>query len=262
MTGYDWLLFGMALLFPAALLWRVGQLVWQARAAVALAISAPRAAMKRAGEVIASSDLVTSFRALTGDQRKQALAILTGIVCLGFLFDGRSQAHHWEVLGQLLSLPDDVEHTRFKRSTRSTAALPSGEGIVTFTPRQLADFIGTIDDPARWKPAPATHNGVEVEWYSAEARRWTPLPPPLYVGHHRIGWGNLSREAVAGVRNGRVFCLALQTRPTSRNPDAFPESDYRYVAKACGELSRTERVNVIVKGVLDTQARKLHIRVN
>lgn len=172
-------------------------------------------------------------------------------------------------------IPDDVAFAETRYPRRGSA---NGlEAIVQFDQKQFAAYMARLDDPRIWKPALPDLPGPAAEPpYSPRALRWAKLPGPALAGNRRVRWGNLSRDQVYMVKNGRAFCLALRQPAGKRKSDwsyaapkgyddRFPLDTPahldRYNALACSELGRSERPRALVQGVLDFDTRTLHMIV-
>ena len=187
---------------------------------------------------------------------------IAGLTCFfGFLYwIGQQQtAAQTDILRRQFLLSDDVTIAAVRRNKHPSVERPQVEAVVHFTRQQFRDYVRKLDEPV-WRPGLLSYNGVRIESYSEEALRWGQLPRPVFVGDRLIRWGFISEKTADNVRNGRVFCFALQ-RIAVPAADGRSEPASRYLAKGCRELSRTDVSVLYVIGVIDFESKTLHMKI-
>lgn len=76
-----------------------------------------------------------------------------------------------------------------------------------------------------------------------------------------MNWTKLSAAEMRGLSRGRVPCIALQGKPRTIRTTQSSNAP-RYAASECSELAKTDRVAVVVLGVLDLDTGTLHMLIN
>lgn len=153
------------------------------------------------------------------------------------------------------------------------ALVQSYEATAMFTPAQFARYAAGLDDPAVWAPAPLAHVGAAADTYRYEsgALGWRDLPPPDRVGGDSLYWPSLT----APVTNGRYFCYALRAMRRDSGATIGSAAELIPTVTACSALAPAEPETpsfgigtgekpdgAIVRGVLDTDGKKLHMNAD
>jgi hypothetical protein len=187
--------------------------------------------------------------------RRGAAAGLALVLVVGFhawlARIGAPQDAEKEALRRQFRLPPEVALTKVRvdRKPRGSFA-PDVEGIVVFSEAQFREYVGTLDDPAVWKPVPLVHGGrVFAGPYSADALRWEPLP-----GRHRIAWVSLSWKQAQEAKHGRHLCFAVQHVEGG-------EGEGTYRGLAGWEVGETRMTAVYVQGLIDYDRKTLHMLI-
>lgn len=206
--------------------------------------------------------LAGQWRAMTSSQRRTTLAIGAGFIIFIFLLGQSTRATHESILRRQFLLPNEVAVSHVRVAKRSSAERPAVEAIAQFSEKQFRDYARKLEDPGFWQPALLSIDGAPVNSYSPGALRWNWGPQPRQAGGRRISWGEMSRGLAAANRTGWVFCFALVPYPEAPSFENGYRRPDHYSAYGCSEVSRSEKADLFVVGMLDGDDQTLHMRIN
>lgn len=195
---------------------------------------------------------------MTARQWMMTLAIGVGFLLVVAWSHERDKDARLDFLRQQFRLPDGVAFSDYRNISKSSVALPRVQAIVRFSPEQFQAYVSGLDDPRVWRPGHLSPGGGTEIPVSSEALRWSDMQGSNVANDLTGGWGDLSREQVSQIRNGRVLCFAL----TMTRPDSGAGSASRYGTKACSDIAPTDVLGVYVLGALDLDTRALHMIAN
>ncbi|MGE3643515.1 MAG: hypothetical protein AB7F96_06650 [Beijerinckiaceae bacterium] len=191
------------------------------------------------------------------------ILFLTIAICLaltGCFWDQRSR--DMDTIRRQLHLPDDIAFAAFDHAPKSFR--PEGlriEATMRFTDAQFARYRAQLDDASVWKPvALESYSPAIGERYSQSALRWKPLPAPQFPGKWRKHWEMIDIRPEA-IREGRYFCSII--RYVRGAPFKSTPVSYRAIpiGEACEEIPSGESPIVVMLGILDDDAKLLHVRM-
>lgn len=195
---------------------------------------------------------------MTPRQWMMTIAIGVGFLLVVAWSHERDKAARLDFLRQQFRLPDGVAFSDYRNISKSSVALPRVEAIVRFSPEQFRAYVSELDDPRVWRPGHLSPGGGTEIPVSSEALRWSDMQGSNVANDLPGGWGDLSREQVSQIRNGKVLCFTL----TMTRPDSGAESESHYGTKACSNIGPTDQLGAYILGVLDLDTRTLHMIVN
>lgn len=125
---------------------------------------------------------------------------------------------------------------------------PTIEAIFAFPEAAYRDWTSQLENPAIWSPQSLAYDGAVFDGvWAPDALRWTGRDQ-----NRELSWGSLSARHAQTVRNGRLLCFAIH-RPSERGQQHTP------AALPCSAIANASAV--YVQGLLDPEARKLHMLI-
>lgn len=156
-----------------------------------------------------------------------------------------------ELLRSQFHLPPDVALAEIVVDRKKHAPFPADiEGVAHFSSAQFRDYLALLDDPDVWRPQPFHYGGVTFAGpASPNAFLWKDLK-----GARQLAWGRLSERRAGIARSGKLLCFAVE------------HVDEREAAPslrggACSEIDGKAPKTVYVQGLIDHEARTLHMLV-
>jgi hypothetical protein len=164
---------------------------------------------------------------------------------------GAPSAAEKEILRSQFHLPPDVALAEIAVDRKKRAPFPADiEGVAQFSSAQFRDYLARLDDPDLWRPQPFRYDGVTFGGaYSPNALLWKDLQ-----GARQLAWGHLSERRARMARSGRLLCFAVQHFDVQ---EAAPSLR----GGACSEIDGKAPKTVYVQGLIDYEARTLHMLV-
>ena len=194
----------------------------------------------------------SSFAAIPQWARKQWFGILAvAALLLTLAAIGAPSAAEKELLRSQFHLPPDVALAEIAVDRKKHAPFPADiEGVAQFSSAQFRDYLARLDDPDVWRPQPFRYDGVTFGGpYSPNALLWKDLQ-----GARQLAWGRLSERRARMARSGKLVCFAVQHLDEQ---EAAPSQR----GGACSEIDGKAPKTVYVQGLIDYEARTLHMLV-
>ncbi|MGL5361932.1 MAG: hypothetical protein ACRDBH_03570 [Bosea sp. (in: a-proteobacteria)] len=133
--------------------------------------------------------------------------------------------------------------------------------IARFSPADLEAYVSRLEKPL-WAGDAPRFGEAPLLVIMPRSIMWRRLPAPASVGTSGLAWSHLSAQAVAGIRNGRMICIALQDRPADGGESSRREPTNRFTARDCRDVPRADERLTIVLGMLDLDTGTLHLQIN
>lgn len=133
------------------------------------------------------------------------------------------------------------------------------EAVIQFSEAAFAAYLAELDSRDVWRPVPLTsYSPAIADEYAADALAWRSLPLPAAV----LAFARQRRLALptdGAMKSGRYFCSMIDMRPVGfweHNPTA---PRWKSFGEACHSMTPTSSSAVVMLGILDPEARRLHV---